>query len=165
MTERTQTTATKNTQTATTKKADAPRRVTMYELSSELRVATARLTRRVRAEKADGDLSDGQFSVLALLFREGPHTVGELSEHERVTPPSMNRRVNSLVDAGYVARDTSPDDGRKVVIRATNEGRELVTETRRRRDAWLFKRLEKLPTDQRRLLAEATRIIREIADS
>jgi DNA-binding MarR family transcriptional regulator len=153
------------TATISAKKADAPRRVSTYELSTEMRIAVARLNRRVRAEKADGDLSDGQFSVLALLHREGPHTVGELSDHERVTPPSMNRRVGSLVDAGYVQRTASPDDGRKVVISATDAGRELVDETRRRRDAWLFKRLEKLPADERKLLVEATRIIRSIADS
>jgi DNA-binding MarR family transcriptional regulator len=147
------------------KKADAARRVTTYELSTELRIAVARLNRRIRAEKADGDLSDGQFAVLALLHREGPHTVGELSEHERVTPPSMNRRVGCLVEAGYVTRTASPDDGRKVVILATDAGHELVEETRRRRDAWLFKRLERLPPDQRKLLVDATRIIREVADS
>jgi DNA-binding MarR family transcriptional regulator len=147
------------------KKADAARRVTTYELSTELRIAVARLNRRMRAEKADGDLSDGQFAVLSLLHREGPHTVGQLSEHERVTPPSMNRRVGCLVDAGYVTRTASPDDGRKVVIRATDAGHELVEETRRRRDAWLFKRLERLPPDQRKLLVDATRIIREVADS
>jgi DNA-binding MarR family transcriptional regulator len=52
-----------------------------------------------------------------------------------------------------------------VVISATDAGRELVDETRRRRDAWLFKRLEKLPADERKLLVEAPRIIRSIADS
>jgi DNA-binding MarR family transcriptional regulator len=136
-----------------------------YQLSSDLRIAVGRLSRRVRAEKADGDLSDGQFSVLALLHREGPHTLGELSEFERVTPPTMNRRVNHLVAAGYVARENSPTDGRKVVLRPTDAGREFVKETRRRRDAWLFKRLEKLAADDRALLMEAARIIREIADA
>lgn len=140
-------------------------RVSTYELSSDLRIAVARLNRRVRAEKADGDLSDGQFSVLALLYRDGPHTLGQLSEHERVKPPSMNRTVNCLVGAGYVVREGSPDDGRKVILRLTDAGRELVDETRRRRDAWLDKRLEKLSTDQRRMLIEATRTIREIADT
>ena len=77
----------------------------------------------------------------------------------------MNRRVNRLVDAGYVVRAASPDDRRKVVLRPTDAGRELVKETRRRRDAWLDKRLAKLPTEQRRLLMDATHIIREIADS
>ena len=48
-----------------TKRSDTPRRVSTSELSSDLRVAVGRLNRRVRAEKADGDLSDGQFAVLA----------------------------------------------------------------------------------------------------
>jgi DNA-binding MarR family transcriptional regulator len=144
---------------------DARRRVQTYELSSELRVAVGRLSRRIRAEKADDELSDGQFSVLALLFREGPRTLGELSEHERVTPPSMNRRVGHLVAAGYVERGPAPDDGRKVVLRATEAGAELVKETRRRRDAWLYQRLANLPTGQRHLLMDAARVIRELADS
>jgi len=50
------------------------------DLDSQLRIAVGRLNRRIRAEMADGDLSDGQFSVLALLFRVGPRAVGELAE-------------------------------------------------------------------------------------
>ena len=143
----------------------AVKRVATYELSTDLRIAAARLTRRVRAEKADDALSDGQFSVLALLVREGAHTLGELSNHERVTPPSMNRRVNALVDAGYVEREPSSTDGRKVLLRATSKGVALVKETRRRRDEWLYRRLAKLPSEQRRLLHQASTIIRELADS
>ncbi|HWU47632.1 MAG TPA: MarR family transcriptional regulator [Humibacter sp.] len=154
------------TETKTTDAASATtKRVATYELSSGLRVAVARLSRRVRAEKADDALSDGQFSVLALLFREGPHTLGQLSEHERVTPPSMNRRVNALVQAGYVEREPSPTDGRKVLLRATAQGAALVNETRRRRDEWLYRRLARLPADQRHVLHEASTIIRELADS
>jgi Transcriptional regulators len=141
------------------------KRVATYELSTDLRIAVARLGRRVRAEKADDALSDGQFSVLALLFREGPHTLGALSEHERVTPPSMNRRVNALVDAGYLERESSPTDGRKVLLRATPQGAALVKETRRRRDEWLYRRLAALPAEQRQMLHEASTIMRELADS
>jgi DNA-binding MarR family transcriptional regulator len=148
-----------------TRPEPAPRRITTHELSSELRVAAARLSRRIRTEKAAGDLSDGQYSVLALVFREGPKTLGELSDHERVTPPSMNRTVNKLESAGYVVRLASADDRRKVLFVATDAGRELVKETRRRRDAWLDRRLAKLPPETRALLADAAAAIRELADS
>jgi DNA-binding MarR family transcriptional regulator len=141
------------------------KRVAVFELSSELRVATARLSRRLRAEKADDELSDGQYSTLALIFREGPITLGECSDVERVTPPSMNRRVNALVEAGYVTRETASDDKRKVLLRATEAGGHLVQETRHRRDAWLYKRLERLPPEQRAMLHEAVTMIRELADS
>jgi len=143
----------------------AVKRVATHELSTDLRSAAARLTRRARAEKADDALSDGQFTVLALLVREGAYTLGELSDHERVTPPSMNRRVNALVDAGYAEREPSSTDGRKVLLRATSEGAALVKETKRRRDEWLYRRLAKLPVEQRKLLHDASVIIRELADS
>lgn len=141
------------------------RRVTNHELSTNIRVAVARLSRRLRAEKAGGDLSDGQYSVLAFVHREGPKTLSELSRYERVTPPSMNRTVNHLEAAGFVVRQASIDDKRKVLFVPTDAGRELVTETRRRRDAWLDRRLAKLPPETRALLADAADVIRELADS
>ncbi|WP_431279089.1 MarR family winged helix-turn-helix transcriptional regulator [Leifsonia poae] len=139
--------------------------LTTHDLSTTLRIAVARLSRRLRAEKADHELSDTQTSALAFVVREGAGTIGQLSDHERVKPPSMNRTVNHLEAAGYVQRTPDPDDGRKVVVVATDAGRELIAETRRRRDAWLHKRLRTLTKEQRDTLAEAAAIMRELADS
>lgn len=141
------------------------RSVPVAQLSSEMRVAVARLARRLRAEKADDEMSAGQFSVLATLYREGPLTLRELSDLERVTPPSMTRTVNSLAEAGYVSRKGSDEDGRKVLLSATDAGGELVVATRRKRNAWLYHRLIELPAAERALLTQATTIIRELADS
>jgi DNA-binding MarR family transcriptional regulator len=143
--------------------ADAPSPT--HEASAALRVAVARLNRRLRAEKAVDDISDSQYSVLAYLVREGPRAVGQLSDFERVTPPSMNRTVNCLVDAGYAERLSTPEDGRKVLVQTTESGRALVAETRRRRDAWLVQRLDELAPAQRDVVTEATAIIRALADS
>ena len=140
-------------------------RLSTHDLSSALRIAVARLSRRLRAEKEDDELSDTQTSTLAFLVREGSGTIGRLSDHERVTPPSMNRTVNHLEQAGYVRRTADAVDGRKVVVVPTETGRHLVAETRRRRDAWLHQRLRTLTPEQRETLAEAATIIRELADS
>ncbi|UAJ79750.1 MarR family transcriptional regulator [Leifsonia sp. ZF2019] len=140
-------------------------RITTHDLSSALRIAVARLSRRLRAEKEDDELSDSQTSTLAFLVREGSGTIGRLSEHERVKPPSMNRIVNHLEQAGYVARTADAEDGRKVVVVPTEAGRGLVAETRRRRDAWLHQRLRGLTAEQRAVLVEAAAIMREVADS
>lgn len=140
-------------------------RISTHDLSSALRIAVARLSRRLRAEKEDDELSDTQTSTLAFLVREGSGTIGRLSEHERVKPPSMNRIVNHLEEAGYVERTADADDGRKVVVVPTEAGRLLVAETRRRRDAWLHQRLRRLTPEQRAVLAEAAAILREVADS
>jgi DNA-binding MarR family transcriptional regulator len=136
-----------------------------HELSSSLRVAVGRLSRRLRSEKPDDELSDSQYSVLFLLVREGPRTLGQLSERERVTPPSMNRTVGRLVDAGYVERESAPDDGRKVVLRPTTSGATLVEETRRRRDAWLNRQITELTEEESTILDRATLILRRMSDS
>ena len=134
-------------------------------LDDDLRIALMRVVRRLRLERARDDVSDGQLSVLFVLWKEGAQTLGSLSEHERVSPPSMNRTVNALVEASLVTRSASPDDGRKVVIQATDAGLEIARETRRRRAAWFAQRLDALPDDQRATLAAAAPILRELADS
>ncbi|MGO4533874.1 MarR family winged helix-turn-helix transcriptional regulator [Leifsonia sp. 2MCAF36] len=136
-----------------------------HDLSGALRVAVARLSRRLRAEKADDELSDSQTAALAYLVREGSGTIGRLSEFERVRPPSMNRTVNRLEEAGYVQRTADASDGRKVVVVPTERGAEVVAQTRQRRDAWLHQRLRTLSPEERATLAEAARIMRELADS
>ncbi|KJC63770.1 DNA-binding transcriptional regulator, MarR family [Agreia bicolorata] len=131
-------------------------------LSSELRGVTMHLSRRLRNERADIELSDSQFSVLAYLVRTGAHTPNELSVWEHVTPPSMNRTINALEAAGLVARTPDASDGRKVFVTATENGCAVVKETRRRRDAWLHSRLSALTPDERRTLEEATVILRKL---
>ncbi len=136
----------------------------IYELSSELRVAVNRLARRLRAEKADDALSDGQTAVLGLLSLHGPQSLGALSDRERVTAPSMNRTVTALVDAGYVRREQSAEDRRRVIHHLTEAGVDLVRETRRRRDEWLFARLSTLSDEDRAALLSATRVLHGLSE-
>ena len=131
----------------------------------DLRVAILRLGRRLRLERAGEDVTDGQLSVLFVLWKHGAQTLGSLAEHERVTPPSMNRTVNALVDAGHVSRGSSPDDGRKVLIQLTAAGLTIAQETKRRRVAWFARQLATLSPDQRAIVDAATPILRELADS
>lgn len=134
-------------------------------LAADLRVAVLRTARRLRLEKSDADLTDSQFSVLALLDRDGPQTPRALAGYERVQPPSMTRTVAALADAGLVVRSEHPDDGRQVVVTLTEAGAAVVRETRRRRDAWLARRLAELTPDERATLAAAGDILRRIATS
>lgn len=130
----------------------------------ELRFAIQRLARRIRATHADGEVTESQRTVLYTLHNHGPQTLGSLSEHERVTPPSMNRTINALVGAGLVTRIPAEDDARKVQLDLSEAGRTFVTETTRRRDAWFTRQLEALPAEQRALLEQATPIIKELSN-
>jgi DNA-binding MarR family transcriptional regulator len=134
-------------------------------LASELRIALMRAVRRLRAEKADDDLSDAQYSVLAYLDRHGPATPGALAEFERVRPPSLTRTLAALTELGLVRREGHPDDGRQVLVHLTEQGRNSVEDTRVRRNAWLGRRLSDLTPDERSTLAAATDLLRRLADS
>ncbi|GEK21478.1 MarR family winged helix-turn-helix transcriptional regulator [Cellulomonas xylanilytica] len=135
------------------------------DLAGELRIAIGRASRRIRAERGEAGLTDPQFVVLAWLTKEGPLTPGQLAERERIQPPSMTRTVNGLLELGLVAKAEHPTDGRQVVVSLTDAGAEEVTETRRRRDAWLAERLTQMTKDERTLLVDAAELLRRIAAS
>ena len=133
-------------------------------LASELRLSVARLSRRLRAEREpDNPLSVGSLSALGVIFREGECTIGTLAAHERVQPPSMTRTVNCLVEDGYLTRRPHDTDGRQVLVDITDLGREILLADRRRRDAWLAKRLRELTPSERALLREAAPLIQKLA--
>ncbi|MGV9193765.1 MarR family winged helix-turn-helix transcriptional regulator [Microbacterium sp. MC2] len=131
--------------------------------AADFRMATFRLARRLRSERAVDRMSDGQFAVLAALTVHGTHALGELAERERVSAPSMNRTVNCLEESGYVTRTPDPDDRRKVNIDITEAGRAVVEETVRRRDSWLEAVLVSLDPEQRDVLARAATLMQEVA--
>jgi DNA-binding MarR family transcriptional regulator len=131
--------------------------------SAELRMSVFRLARRLRLERTVEDLSDSQFGVLAVLNRFGPHTLSMLADRERVSPPSMNRTVNSLESRGYLRREPHETDRRRSDIVLTDAGAEVVRETIAKRDAWLTSRLRGLTAEERAALSAATEILERLA--
>jgi len=135
-------------------------------LASSLRVSVARLSRRLRVEtRGPLEVSVGGLAVLALLFREGERTVGQLAAAERVQPPSMTRTVSCLEQGGYVERRPHPTDGRQVVVGLSPQGEELVKAERRRRDAWLAQRLRELTPQERQVLRQAAPILDRLSQA
>jgi len=133
-------------------------------LASELRLSVARLARRLRNERDPSNpLSVGSISVLGVLIRNGESTIGQIAAHERVRPPSMTRRVNALVDAGYVVRRSSESDGRVVLIDLSEKGRDTLLADRRKRDAWLARQLAQLTPAERDLVRRAAPLIERLA--
>lgn len=133
-------------------------------LASELRLSVARLARRLRNERDPANpLSVGSMSVLGVLIRSGESTIGQLAANERVQPPSMTRRVNALVDEGYVVRRPSPDDGRVVLIEISEKGRQTLYADRRQRDAFLVRQLSQLSAEERALIRRAAPLIERLA--
>ena len=135
-------------------------------LASQLRVSLMRLSRRLRNERQpENTLSVASISVLGTLRRHGELTIGQLAAHERVQPPSMTRTVNCLVEDGYVVRRASERDGRQVLVDLSDKGQAVLAADRRRRDAWLARRLRDLTPEEKEILRRAVPLIERLADA
>jgi DNA-binding MarR family transcriptional regulator len=132
------------------------------ELASTLRVSVMRLSRRLRAERLQTDLSLNQLAALGTLDRHGPLTPRELAEHEKVQPPSMTRVLAGLEERGLILRTPHASDGRQHLVSLTPDARALLKEDRRKREAWLAQRLAELTQEERDVLRAAAPVIERL---
>jgi DNA-binding MarR family transcriptional regulator len=122
-----------------------------------------RLSRRLRAERADHGLSLTQMATLATLLRHGPLTPRDLADHEKVQPPSMTRILAGLEERSFITRTPHASDGRQHLVALTDAAVALLREDRRRRDAWLSLRLAELTQAERDVLRAAAPLLERIS--
>ncbi|BDZ40411.1 MarR family winged helix-turn-helix transcriptional regulator [Microbacterium suwonense] len=135
--------------------------------ASELRYALFRLTRRLRCVRATDATTDAQLATLGTLRAHGRQTLSRLAERERVTAPTMSATVNGLAELGLVVRVPDEDDRRRVHVEITEQGREVVAATIRRRDEVLANMIVGLDLDDHELqvLREAAAVLKKVADA
>lgn len=135
-------------------------------LSSALLISVMRLSRRLRNERdASDDLSPSHLAVLGTLARHRAMTIGELAAAEKVQPPSMTRMVTTLCGKDLVQRTPHASDGRVVVVSLTETAAAVITESRRRKEAWLNHRLRELTPKERQILRDAAPILERLSQA
>jgi DNA-binding MarR family transcriptional regulator len=125
------------------------------QAAAAIRLAVARIARKVRQRHAVGDLTLSEVSVLSRLHRDGPDSPGALAELERVRPQAMASTLAALEDRGLVRREPDAADGRRSVMTATEAGRKVLSDRRSesvRRIATVLDE-EFTPPERRELLA------------
>jgi DNA-binding MarR family transcriptional regulator len=128
-----------------------------------VRRGVVRLSRRMQLERPVRSVSLNQFSLLAHLSRRGPMTVGELAALERAQPQSLTRPLAGLADDGLIVREPDPDDGRRVIIRITQPGIDVLVEDMRQRDSWLALAMTRLSPTERGVLVLAAEVMERIS--
>ena len=132
-------------------------------LADRIHSAAIRLLRRLRAVDREGALGPARLSALSVIVFAGPLTLGKLAEAEHVRPATISRLVRGLERMRLARRRPDPGDGRVVWIEATEAGRRLLDEGRRRRVAVLEARLAALAPGERELLDAAVGILERLA--
>jgi DNA-binding MarR family transcriptional regulator len=134
------------------------------DLARRLRPVVSRLYYLVRRETPQA-LTLTQGSVLAELVGGGPSRMSRLARLEGVRMPSMTDVVGRLERLGMVNRRPDPDDGRAVLVEATDEGRRFYAEMVAAREEQLRERLLGLDDADRAAIDAAlpalTKLIRD----
>src|ERR1700744_2092252 len=121
---------------------------------TRLRVALARLSRRMRRHDAAG-LTPTQLAALATVERAGPLRLGDLAAAEGIAPSTLTRIVSVLEDSGYVRRDADPKDARASTLAITPSGHAMLDQRHASGPAQLPEWLLRLTPGQRAALADA----------
>ncbi|MGZ8694248.1 MAG: MarR family winged helix-turn-helix transcriptional regulator [Gaiellaceae bacterium] len=114
------------------------------EVANRLRPVLLRLNRELRREGTSLGISGGQATLLHLISRSPGAGVRELAAREGMSSAGMSGHVDRLEAAGLVRRVPSTADRRRVGLELTDEGVRILRAVRRRRTAWLSRRLGRL---------------------
>lgn len=132
------------------------------ETAARLHKAAIRLLRMARREDEASGLSAPRLSALSVIVFAGPLSLNALAAEEQVRAPTMTRIVDALVASKLVTRETDPADRRMVRIAATEEGRAVLEEGRRRRVAAISERLSRLAESERRALERGVDLLERL---
>jgi DNA-binding MarR family transcriptional regulator len=102
----------------------------IYEVAAGLRTSIGMLLRKMKQTRAGSELSMPETAVLSRLDRNGPATSSDLARLDRISPQSMGATVAALEERGLVARTRDPEDGRRIVLSITEQGRQVVRDRR-----------------------------------
>lgn len=112
-----------------------------------------------RALKQHG-LKHWEYDVLSVLRRQGfpfelPAT--EIARAVHLTSGAMTTRIDGLEDRGLVARRPSSDDGRSVLVKLTEKGRQVIDQALHTRLEDATAAMTEVPPAERSILATSLR--------
>lgn len=95
------------------------------------------------------ELPESQVDLLRLLVQAGPMTPAELADRLRLARPTVSNVLRDLRGSGLIERRQAPDDGRSVIVAATDRAVEIFDVFARTRLAALESILARLDQPDR----------------
>lgn len=127
-----------------------------------------RLRSRLRAEVGipTSGFTISQLAILQRVLEGGPATAAAMAAAEHVSQQAIAQSVTALKAAGLVSGERDANDARKVLISATDAGRELFASMLASRQAWLARAIDAVvPPEERAVLEKAVDLLARLADA
>ncbi len=141
------------------------KKLSAREIAEHLHSGAIRLLRRLRKTDDEAGLTGPQASALSVLVFGGAMPLGKLAAAEQVKAPTMSRLIKEMENLQLVTRRRDSEDARSVQVDATKKGRHLLVQARDRRLGRLEAAIARSSPERQRILAEASALLLEIADS
>lgn len=135
------------------------------ECADELLATVPLIMRTIRKEmrsRRPAALSVPQFRTMALLHHHRGASLSHIAEHIGLTLPTMSRMIDTLVKRGFVMREASPDDRRRVTLVLTKQGRAAFDAARRETRTRLVEKMKALSPSEREEIVRALKLLREV---
>jgi DNA-binding MarR family transcriptional regulator len=145
-----------------TGKTDIP----LTERAAQLRTAIVRTARRLRQEAAAEatGLTPTSIAALATIERHGPVTPSEIADIERVKRPTITRTLGCLEREGLIDRAPDPADRRSALVSVNGAARERLRRLRKRKNAYLARRMRELSEEEVETLERAAEILERMRE-
>jgi DNA-binding MarR family transcriptional regulator len=99
------------------------------ERIAQLYPAIIRVMGRIRSMLHEGmDLSYNQFKMLLAIHDKGTCSLNTLAGELKIAMSSASEMVDKLVNLGFVGRTVDSESRRRVIIFATDQGKQLIGE-------------------------------------
>jgi DNA-binding MarR family transcriptional regulator len=132
--------------------------------AARLRIAVARLSRRLRPTAAAGSLTPTEVDVLVAIDRRGPLRLSDLAGFAGLNPTMLSRLIPRLEAADLMRRLAVEVDRRVCRVEITAKGKRLLERIRSERNDVLSRLLRELEASDRDALARAVPILEVLAD-
>ena len=119
------------------------------------------MVQRELARHALAELGTQGFVALGVIHLHGPVRISDVAQRLNVALSVASRQVTALERAGYVERDTDPEDGRAHRVSATDAGRAVLEESHRRMVHAFGRALEGWSAKEITALSESLEQLRE----
>ena len=103
-------------------------------------------------------------AALATIERHGPLTPSEIADIERVKRPTITRTLGCLEREGLIDRTQDPSDKRSALVAINGAGRERLRRLRKRKNAYLARRMRDLTDAEVETLERAAEILERMRE-
>jgi DNA-binding MarR family transcriptional regulator len=128
-------------------------------LQEWIEVSMHRSIRNFICYAREGGLSMSQLGALFHIHRQGTSGVTDLGDHLGVTSAAASQMLERLVQQELILRSEDPSDRRVKQIILTDKGLQVLQESIRARQGWLYDLAETLSASEKGTITAALNIL------